>query len=192
MHRRYKIARGLDGNRREETGNLSQKKRSPDGGSVDFGARRAVSHAMGENAMKSTSHNSKLKSSHATVPTAVDAPVSPSLPLRCGTFVDPSGRIEVTFPLKGGKATHRRITIENTSEGFLPLVPGKKPEPIPTYVSLEQAARLCGFKPKTFYNWIAKKKLRPEYGLRKFSGQYRIEWSVFAAAVARGLLGSCS
>ena len=55
-HWRYKRCGGLDGKGRVKTGNLSLKKRSPDGGSVDFIARRAISQAL-RDAMKRTNHN---------------------------------------------------------------------------------------------------------------------------------------
>jgi hypothetical protein len=56
---RYKIARGLDGKGREETGNKKQEKRARGAGDIDIPERRAESRSM-VNAMRSENQSRKL------------------------------------------------------------------------------------------------------------------------------------
>jgi hypothetical protein len=107
----------------------------------------------------------------------------------CGIWADPDGRVEIMFRLDGEGTSYTHVVVEPARDGSLPLIRGKKAETIPLYVSLEQAAHECGFARKTFHNWIEGQKLRPEHGLRKFGGQYRLEWGIFKKAIENGEVG---
>jgi len=110
----------------------------------------------------------------------------------CGVWVDPSGGVEIMFRLDNEGSNYTRIVVEPSKDGSLPKIRGKNSESIPIFITVEQAAKLCSLARKTLYSWIETRKLRAEHGLRKFGGQYRIEWNTFEAAVARGEVGSCS
>jgi len=160
-------------------------------GKIDFAARRAISHAIGEIAMKSTNHKSKPKSSQPSEVIVTD-PLPPMLRPHCGIWAEP-GRVEIMFRLdtEGTGCQHIIVDVP-PKDGSLPEVRGTGAASIPVFAKVEQAARLCGFRPKTFYNWIEAGKLRTEHGLRKFGRECRIEWKTFKAAVDRGEVPSCS
>jgi excisionase family DNA binding protein len=135
-------------------------------------------------------HKSQPKTSKTLVPVPDDSP--PMLRPHCGIWADPSGRVEIMFRLDGEGGNFTHIVVEPSRDGLPPKIRGKNTESIQVFVSVEQAAKLCGFARKTLYVWIETGKLRSGHGLRKFGGQYRIEWKTFEAAVARGEVGSCS
>jgi hypothetical protein len=190
MYQRREIARGLVGNRREETGNQLLEKRSPDGGSVDFGAHRALSQALWD-AMKRTNHNSRSKSSRSpTIDLAPPPP--PMLRPRRGVWWHPDGRVELMFRLDHPGSSYTQLVIEPPKDGALPAVSGKDAVTmIPLFATVKQAALLCGFRPKTFYNWIAKGQLREEHGLRRMGRDYRFDFRILKAAIDRGEVPSC-
>lgn len=142
------------------------------------------------NANSTINHKSHPKTSQALVPVPDDFP--PMLRPQCGVWADASGRVEIMFRLDTGGSNYTHIVVEPSKDGSLPKIRGKNSESVPIFATVEQAAKLFSFARKTLYGWIETRKLRPEHGLRKFGGQYRIEWKTFEAAVARGEVGSCS
>lgn len=142
--------------------------------------------------MRSKNHNSKPKSSPLSPLAIEETPTPPSLRPQCGIWAEP-GRVELMFRLDTEASAYQHVIIDvPPKDGALPEVRGKGAEAIPVFATIEQAARLCGFKAKTFYNWIAEEKLRAEHGLRRFGREYRIDWKMFKAAVDRGEVASCS
>lgn len=59
-------------------------------------------------------------------------------------------------------------------------------------ISVAEAARRIGYKPKTIYCWIEKGRLGHEHGLRTVGNRHRIEWWEFKTAVDNGGFGRCS
>jgi hypothetical protein len=59
-------------------------------------------------------------------------------------------------------------------------------------IDLAEASRRLGNERDTLYNWIYAGKLRPEHGLKKIRGRWRINWPVFMACVDRGEFASCT
>jgi hypothetical protein len=110
----------------------------------------------------------------------------------CGIWADPSGRVEIMIRLDHEGQSYTHIVVEPAKDGGLPLIRGNRSEVLPVYIPLEQAAQICSLKRKTLHNWIESGKFRPEHGLRKFGGQYRVELRSFRAAIQNGELGSCS
>jgi hypothetical protein len=53
-------------------------------------------------------------------------------------------------------------------------------------ISVAEAARRIGLKPKTLYCRIECGRLGKEHGLRPWGKRYRIEWPVFKACLDRG------
>src|SRR5271156_3571991 len=53
-------------------------------------------------------------------------------------------------------------------------------------ITVAEAARRIGLKPKTLYCRIECEKLQKEHGLRPWGKRYRIEWPVFKACLDRG------
>src|SRR5271168_1806830 len=46
-------------------------------------------------------------------------------------------------------------------------------------VTIDEAARRIGCRPKTLYNWIALEKLTEKQGLRRIGRRCRIDWTIF-------------
>jgi hypothetical protein len=53
-------------------------------------------------------------------------------------------------------------------------------------ISVAEAAKRIGLKPKTLYCWIESARLRPEHGLRHFGSRKLIDWAIFKACLDRG------
>lgn len=149
--------------------------------------------------MKSVKHKLTPKSTELPDPQVVEKlagqviemPLPPLLRPHCGIWAEP-GRVEIMFRLDTEGASYQHIVVEvPPKDGSLPVVRGRDAEAVPLFASVGQAAKLYGYKPKTFYNWIEDGKLTKEHGLLHFGREYRIELCRFKAAVARGELSSC-
>jgi len=139
--------------------------------------------------MKRTNHNSK---SNSSPPPIVEIPPPPMLRPHCGIWAEP-GRVEIMFRLDTQGESYQHIVVEvPPKDGALPVIRGQGTETIPIYVGLPQAARLCGFKPKTFNNWVANGKLGEKQGLRRFGRDCHFEWRVLKGCIDSGELSSCS
>jgi hypothetical protein len=53
-------------------------------------------------------------------------------------------------------------------------------------ISVAEAAKRVGLKPKTMYCRIETERLRSEHGLRTIGNRHRIDWPVFKACLDRG------
>ena len=141
--------------------------------------------------MSSGNHKSK-KNSSQPVDGEFEVPLPPTLRPHCGIWAE-AGRVEIMIRLDGLAGGYQHITVDvPAKDGSLPEVKGSGPETIPLLAKIPQAAKQCGFRPKTFYNWIESGKLTKEHGLRSFGREYRIDWRLFKACVDRGEFAPCS
>lgn len=140
--------------------------------------------------MNSGNHKSK-KNSSQPVDGEFEMPLPPMLRPHCGIWAEP-GRVEIMFRLDGLTSYQHIIVEVPPKDGSLPEVKGEGADTIPLLAKISQAAQLCGFKPKTFYNWLETGKLTKEHGLRSFGREYRLDWRIFKACVDRGEFASCS
>jgi hypothetical protein len=99
----------------------------------------------------------------------------------CSLLIDPCAGAYVR-PLPG---THFEFL--GRLEEFRPESEGGNP-----LVDLAEAARRLGYERDTLYNWIYEGKLRPEHGLKKIRGRWRINWPALLDCVDRGEFASCS
>ena len=119
-------------------------------------------------------------------------PLPPMLRPHCGIWAEP-GRVEIMFRLDGLTSYQHIIVEVPPKDGSLPEVKGEGTDTIPLLAKISQAAQLCGFKPKTFYNWLETGKL-PE---RTRTSPHRdantgSTGALFKACVDRGEFASCS
>ena len=96
------------------------------------------------------------------------------------------------FRLDTELSAYQHIVVEVPENGSPPAVNGRGSETIPIFATVAQAARLYGFTPKTFYNWIEGGKLRKEHGLLRIGRECRIELRLFKAAIDRQEFAPCS
>lgn len=144
--------------------------------------------------MRSKKHNSNTKSSRQPTvePIVEKVQLPPMLRPHCGIWAEP-GRVEIMFRLDPEGSSYQHIVVEvPPKDGSLPVVRGQGAEAVSIYVGLPQAARLCGYKPKTFYNWVEAGKLSDKHGLRRVGRDCRFEWRILKGCIDRGELSSCS
>jgi hypothetical protein len=137
------------------------------------------------NARNYTKHSPDRKSSEAALAVLDVPPLPPPLRPQCGIWAEP-GRVEVMFRLDQDSSSYSHVVVEVPNKGSLPAVSGRGSDSIPIFVTVTEAAQLCGYRAKTFYNWIETGKLRLEHGLRRFGRECRIEWKSFKVSVDRG------
>jgi hypothetical protein len=53
-------------------------------------------------------------------------------------------------------------------------------------ISVAEAAKRIGLKPKTLYCWIEGDRLRADHGLRTLGKRHRIDWAIFKGCLDRG------